>query len=64
MSVQSEITRLAGAKSDIADAIAGKGVAVPSSSKLEDYAGLIDLIDTPTALTAAQILTAVQAGWV
>lgn len=64
MSIQSEITRISGAKSDIADAIERKGVSVSSSVKLDDYADYIDLIDIPTAMTAAEILSAVQAGWV
>lgn len=63
MSIQSEITRISGAKSDIADAIEAKGVSVSSSTKIDGYAALIDLIDVPTALTEAQILAAVQAGW-
>lgn len=63
MSIQSEITRISGAKSDIADAIEAKGVSVSSSTKINGYAALINLIDVPTALTEAQILAAVQAGW-
>ena len=64
MSIQSEITRLSGAKSDIADAIEAKGVTVPASTKLNGYANLINLIDVPTAMTSAEILAAVRAGWV
>src|SRR5574344_1336695 len=41
MSVQSEITRLTTAKSDIATAITNKGVTVPSSTKLDGMAALI-----------------------
>lgn len=41
MSVASEITRLSSAKSDIIQAIAAKGVAVPSSAKLDDLAPFI-----------------------
>ena len=41
MSILSEITRLSGAKSDIADAIEYKGVTVPDSTKLDGYAALI-----------------------
>lgn len=44
MSVQSEIDRIAGAKSDIATAIANKGVTVPSGTKLDGMAALIDSI--------------------
>ena len=41
MSIQSEINRLNTAKSDIATAIANKGVAVPSGTKIDGMAGLI-----------------------
>lgn len=41
MSIQSEITRIASAKTDIADAIEAKGVTVPSSTKIDGYASLI-----------------------
>lgn len=41
MSIASEITRLNGAKADIIQAIADKGVTVPSSAKLDDMAELI-----------------------
>ena len=41
MSIQSEITRISGAKSDIADAIEIKGVSVPSGSMIDDMANLI-----------------------
>ena len=41
MSIQSEITRISGAKSDIADAIEIKGVTVPSDSMIDDMANLI-----------------------
>lgn len=41
MSIQSEITRIASAKSDIADAIEEKGVEVPSGSMIDDMAELI-----------------------
>ena len=41
MSIQSEITRISGAKSDIADAIELKGVTVPTASKIDDMAALI-----------------------
>ena len=42
MSVQSEIDRIAGAKSDISTAITNKGVTVPSGTKLDGMAALID----------------------
>ena len=41
MSIQSEINRIAGAKSDIADAIEDKDVTVPSGTKLDGMANLI-----------------------
>ena len=44
MSIQSEINRIAGAKSDIADAIEGQGVTVPSGTKLDGMANLIGQI--------------------
>lgn len=46
MSVQSEIERIAGAKSDIATAITNKGVTVPSGTKLDGMAALIDSIES------------------
>ena len=45
MSIASEITRIQGAKSDIADAIEAKGVTVPSSTKIDGMAALIGQID-------------------
>lgn len=45
MSVQSEINRLATAKTAIGTAISGKGVAVPSGTKLDGMAALIDGIE-------------------
>ncbi len=45
MSVQSEITRLQNAKTALKTAIEGKGVTVPSSTKLDGYAGLVDSIE-------------------
>ena len=39
--ISSEITRISGAKDDIADAIEIKGVTVPSGSKIDDMAALI-----------------------
>ena len=49
MSIASEITRLQGVKSDILDAIAAKGVSVPSGAKLADCPELISLIRGGTA---------------
>ena len=44
MSVQSEIDRIAGAKSDISTAITNKGVTVPPGTKLDGMAALIGSI--------------------
>lgn len=44
MSVQSEITRLQNAKTALKTAIENKGVTVPSSTKLDGYATLVDNI--------------------
>ena len=46
MSVQSEITRLASAKTAIATAIEGKGVTVPDGTLLDGIAPLIESIET------------------
>ena len=46
MSVQSEIDRIAGAKSDISTAITNKGVTVPSGTKLDGMAALIGSIES------------------
>lgn len=46
MSIATEISRLQSAKADIKTAIEGKGVTVPSSTKLDGYADLVDSIET------------------
>lgn len=46
MSIASEITRLQSAKSDLATSIANKGVTVPANATLDDYAALVDSIQT------------------
>ena len=46
MSIQSEVTRLSGAKTSIASAIANKGVTVPSGTKLDGMSTLIEAIPT------------------
>ena len=51
MSIQSEITRISGAKSDIADAIEEKGVTVPSGSTIDDMAELILQISSGSDVT-------------
>lgn len=45
MSVTSEITRLQNAKADLKTAIESKGVTVPSDTKLDGYADLVDSIE-------------------
>lgn len=45
MSVQSEITRLANAKTALATAIEGKGVTVPDGTKLDGMAALVESIE-------------------
>ena len=44
--INDELTRIEGAKSDIATAIGGKGVTVPANAKIDDMADLIDAIQT------------------
>lgn len=44
MSIASEISRLQTAKADLKTAIEAKGVTVPSSTKLDGYAALVDSI--------------------
>lgn len=46
MSIASEITRLDSAKSALAVSIAAKGVTVPSTTKIDGYAALVDTITT------------------
>ena len=48
MSISNEITRLQTAKSNLKSAIENKGVTVPSSTKLDGYASLVDDIETMT----------------
>ena len=45
MSISSEITRLQNAKADLKTALENKGVTVPSSATLDDYADLVDSIE-------------------
>ena len=44
MAISDEITRLQTAKADLKTAIEGKGVTVPSNTKLDGYADLVDSI--------------------
>ena len=46
MSIATEITRLQNAKSALATSIGNKGVIVPSATKLDGYAALVDSIQT------------------
>lgn len=46
MSVESEIIRLQTAKADLKTSIEDKGVTVPSNTKLDGYADLVDSIET------------------
>lgn len=46
MSIATEITRLQTAKADLKTAIEGKGVTVPSATKIDGYADLVDAIQT------------------
>ena len=46
MSINSEITRISNAKTAIAESIANKGVTVPSGTKIDGMATLIDSIQT------------------
>ena len=46
MSISDEILRLQTAKSDLATSIANKGVTVPAFATLDDYAALVDSIQT------------------
>lgn len=48
MSIATEITRIQGAKADIKASIEGKGVTVPSQTKIDGYASLIDEIPAGT----------------
>jgi len=46
MSIATEITRLQGAKASLKTSIEAKGVTVPSATKLDGYASLVDAIQT------------------
>ena len=57
MSIGTEITRLANAKSAIATAITNKGVTVPSSTKLDGMAALINSIANQAELESITVNT-------
>ena len=59
MSIASEIQRLQGVKSNILDAIAAKGVSVPSGAKLADCPELISLISGGGGFEADNIVNIV-----
>lgn len=63
MTIASEITRLQWAKSDIKTSIENKGVAVPSSTKLDDYAPYIDQINTWAIMMSWLTLRNVRVSW-
>lgn len=46
MSIATDLTRLQTAKADLKTAIEGKGVTVPSATKIDGYADLVDAIQT------------------
>ena len=46
MSIQSEVSRIDGAKDALKTAIEGKGVAVPEGTRIEGYADLVESIST------------------
>lgn len=42
MSIINDLSRISNAKSDLANAISGKGVAIPEGTKLDGYAELVN----------------------
>lgn len=46
MSIATDLTRIQTAKADLKTAIEGKGVTVPSATKIDGYADLVDAIQT------------------
>ena len=60
--IKTQISRLSGAKSDLATAITAKGVTVPDDTTLDGYAALVEQIDTgvdtsDATATAGEILS-------
>ena len=63
MSISSEITRISNAKTAIAESIANKGVTVPSGTKIDGMAALIDSIQTGgAAIQPSKALTVTSNG--
>ena len=64
MSISSEITRISNAKTAIAESIANKGVTVPSGTKIDGMAALIDSIQTGGggAVQPSKVLTVTSNG--
>ena len=63
MSISSEITRISNAKTAIAESIANKGVTVPSETKIDGMATLIDSIQTGgAAVQPSKALTVTSNG--
>lgn len=62
MSIASEISRLQGAKADIKTAIEGKGVTVPSATKIDGYADLVDAIPQGSTPTGTKQISVTQNG--
>lgn len=63
MSISSEITRISNAKTAIAESIANKGVTVPSGTKIDGMATLIDSIPTGgAAVQPSKALTVTSNG--
>ena len=63
MSINSEITRISNAKTAIAESIANKGVTVPSGTKIDGMATLIDSIQTGgAAVQPSKALTVTSNG--
>ena len=63
MSISSEITRISNAKTAIGESIANKGVTVPSGTKIDGMAALIDSIQTGgAAIQPSKALTVTSNG--
>lgn len=62
MSIASEITRLQTAKADLKTAIENKGVTVPSATKLDGYASLVDQISGGSSLHTVTLSTLIPTG--